>query len=471
MISIFKKIIISLLNRFGYEIKKKSKDKITIENFSKIQSNVKKINVIESNIDKNGFSPSIFECYLQNLFTNLDNRFYESLKVFKKEKKLWLKKNGFDKFKLTFLHPKLFIGAFGNTYAAETIIRSQNLKPVNERNHLICILPKGTNFRNRVLSNYFSKYINFFKEEEIGINLDNNSPVFNDHGLHIDVSENEHFLDIASNRCEIEEKKNNYIQPIFELNHDHFEKGYKILNKFGLKKTDWFVTFHIRETGYRNETPKNTTQSFRNSNPQNFIEAIKFITKKGGWVIRVGDKSMSNLPKMKNVIDYAHADIKSEFMDIFLAAKSKFCVGTDSGYFRVPRFFGVPVILTNAPTSIIYYSLKSRDLYLPRLIKKKSENSYLNIKEMFSSPNSTLHFDGHFKKFNFEPIENTPDEIKSAVSEMLAKLENNNKHIQDNNQNTFKKISEEIGDGYLNKVTAFANCSSYFLKKHKKILI
>ena len=54
---------------------------------------------------------------------------------------------------------------------------------------------------------------------------------------------------------------------------------------------------------------------------------------------------------------------------------------------------------------------------------------------------------------------------------MLAKLENNNKHIQDNNQNTFKKISEEIGDGYLNKVTAFANCSSYFLKKHKKILI
>ena len=73
---------------------------------------------------------------------------------------------------------------------------------------------------------------------------------------------------------------------------------------------------------------------------------------------------------MKNVIDYAHADIKSEFMDIFLAAKSKFCVGTDLGYFRVPRFFGVPVILTNAPTSIIYYSLKSRDLYLPRLIKK-----------------------------------------------------------------------------------------------------
>ena len=133
MISIFKKIIISLLNGFGYEIKKKSKDKITIENFSKLQSNVKKINVIESNIEKNGFSPSIFECYLQNLFTNLDNRFFESLKVFKKEKKLWLKKNGFDKFKLTFLHPKLFIGAFGNTYAAETIIRSQNLKPANEK--------------------------------------------------------------------------------------------------------------------------------------------------------------------------------------------------------------------------------------------------------------------------------------------------------------------------------------------------
>ena len=63
---------------------------------------------------------------------------------------------------------------------------------------------------------------------------------------------------------------------------------------------------------------------------------------------------------------------------------------------------------------------------------------------MFSSPNSTLHFDGHFKNLILNQFENTPDEIKSAVSEMLAKLENNNKHIQDNNQNTFKKISEEI---------------------------
>ena len=199
-------------------------------------------------------------------------------------------------------------------------------------------------------------------------------------GLGIDVSENEHFLDIASNRCEVEEKKNNYIQPIFELNHDHFEKGYKILNKFGLKKTDWFVTFHIRETGYRNETPKNTTQSFRNSNPQNFIEAIKFITKKGGWVIRGGDKSMRNLQKMKNVIDYAHADIKSEFMDIFLLQVR--ILLDILVILEVPRFLG-PVVLTNV-TSIICYSLKSRDLYLPRLIKK-SENSYLNIKEMFSS--------------------------------------------------------------------------------------
>ena len=112
---------------------------------------------------------------------------------------------------------------------------------------------------------------------------------------------------------------------------------------------------------------------------------MKFITKQGGWVIRVGDKSMSNLPKMKNVIDYANENIKSELMDIFLAAKSKFCVGTDSGYFRIPRFFGVPVLLTNTINHLIYYSLKSKDLYLPKLVKRNSDNYIFKFQEVFST--------------------------------------------------------------------------------------
>ena len=35
-------------------------------------------------------------------------------------------------------------------------------------------------------------------------------------------------------------------------------------------------------------------------NIENYIESIKFINNKGGWVIRIGDKGSPKLPKMEN---------------------------------------------------------------------------------------------------------------------------------------------------------------------------
>ena len=226
----------------------------------------------------------------------------------------------------------------------------------------------------------------------------------------------------------------------------------------------------MREKGYRNETIKNDKESFRNSNPDNYIDAIKFVTAQGGWAIRVGDKSMSNLPKMENVIDYANENIKSEFMDIFLAAKSKFCVGTDSGYFRVPRFFGVPVLLTNCAHNMIYYSLKSEDLYLPKLIKRKSDNTILKLDELFSDPFVLFHSDEHFKNFGYTTIDNKSDEIKNAVSEMMKKVDLNINY-QENHQKELKSIIERCGSKFSKKTFAFASYSEHFLKKYRKELL
>ena len=469
MLSIIKKLILFFLNLFGFGIFKKNKNQIQIETIYKEKNQNKKIKLLESIIEKKPFSPVIYENYLNSLLKNLDFNFFSLLNNFRKKKEDWTQKKRFDKINLIFLKPKLFIGAFGNSYAAETLIRAENLKSDNQKKKLICILPKGTNFTNKILAKYFSKYINFFRSEDIGLNTEEHSNVCEDPSVHLNVSNEELFLDIAANKCEIIEKKKELNKPIFKLNSQENERGYKVLSKFGLTKNDWFVTFHIREKGYRNETIQNNKETFRNSNPNNFIEAMKFITKQGGWVIRVGDKSMSNLPKMKNVIDYANENIKSELMDIFLAAKSKFCVGTDSGYFRIPRFFGVPVLLTNTINHLIYYSLKSKDLYLPKLVKRNSDNYIFKFQEVFSQPFTLFHSDDHLKKFDCITVENTSDEITNAVSEMIKKIDHGSDH-QENNQKKFKLIAEKSGAIFANKIFAFADCSKYFLNKHEKLL-
>ena len=63
---------------------------------------------------------------------------------------------------------------------------------------------------------------------------------------------------------------------------------------------------------------------YRNADPETYYKAFKYITESGGFVIRVGNSNMKKLIKMKNVIDYAHSDLKSDFMDVYLGATSNF---------------------------------------------------------------------------------------------------------------------------------------------------
>ena len=132
---------------------------------------------------------------------------------------------------------------------------------------------------------------------------------------------------------------------------------------------DWFVTLHVREPGY---AEKNSDREFfRNGNIEDYNLAIDHIIKSGGKVVRVGDSSMTKINEKEGLIDYAHSDFKSEKLDILLAANSRFCIATSSGFFAVTSIFDIPVILTNTSHSIVYYKLKKNDFYVPALLKKK----------------------------------------------------------------------------------------------------
>ena len=88
-------------------------------------------------------------------------------------------------------------------------------------------------------------------------------------------------------------------KPLFQLTDEHRQKGSSVLKKIGLPDDAWFVTCHVREPQFKGK------ESFRDSDIQTFFKAFEEITKRGGWVIRMGDKRMTSLPKMPQVFDYA----------------------------------------------------------------------------------------------------------------------------------------------------------------------
>ena len=55
---------------------------------------------------------------------------------------------------------------------------------------------------------------------------------------------------------------------------------------------NWYVLLHVRSTSDNNF-------SHRNSDITNYKKAIEFITSRGGFVVRIGDKSMKKLKQKK----------------------------------------------------------------------------------------------------------------------------------------------------------------------------
>ncbi|MEG4914782.1 TIGR04372 family glycosyltransferase [Microcoleus sp. B7-D4] len=262
---------------------------------------------------------------------------------------------------------------------------------------------------------------------------------------------------IAEKQWEAEERP-----PLLTLSDSDRERGWNCLHQLGLPKNAWFVCLHVREFGFRGDAG-DEDQRYRNADINTYFIAIQSIVARGGWVIRMGDSTTKPLPKMKQVIDYAHSDVKTDWMDVFLCAQCRFFIATCSGLFYPPSTFGVPRVLTNwTPMALALSS--SKDIFIPKLYWSKKEQRYLNLSEMLPPSFSYIFSQSYFDFLGIKVADNTADEINAAVVEMLDKLEGkllqNSTHLPEK----FKALVRRY-DIHIN-----SEISSYFLRKHIRLL-
>jgi putative glycosyltransferase (TIGR04372 family) len=125
----------------------------------------------------------------------------------------------------------------------------------------------------------------------------------------------------------------------------------KFLEEWGIQPTDWYVCLHMRDSQTRGDRDSHG-QAIRNTTIENYIDSIRFITERGGWVIRMGGNKTIPLPPMDRVIDYAHYPRQTPEMDIHLVRRAKMFIGTTSGFTYVASNFGIPSAIVNAISSI-----------------------------------------------------------------------------------------------------------------------
>ena len=251
----------------------------------------------------------------------------------------------------------------------------------------------------------------------------------------------------ANNVIESEWVKRYGNQRLFELSSEDMQETLSYLNCNGLSDSDWFVVFHPRWSS--DDLGRNSGDELR------FEPAIKEIVNRGGWVIRLGVGYPPSKIRMERFIDYAGSGWRSENLDIGLIAKAKFLLGAASGPSDIAALFGTRVLRTNA-SQIGANVFRQGSLDIPTILVPFNED----IKEStigFRKQLALGYLDVNHKPGGFEYRSNTPDEIQSAVCEML---ENETEKSAD--QTEVERMIESRG--YYPTTTV----SAYFIRKHEQ---
>jgi putative glycosyltransferase (TIGR04372 family) len=188
--------------------------------------------------------------------------------------------------------------------------------------------------------------------------------------------------------------------------------------EWGMKPADWYVCLHVRDAAHYLEL-SGTGQTHRNSPLEDYVEAIRFITGKGGWVIKLGGENSPKLPNMDRTVDYALRGPRSELLDIHLIRNARLFIGTTSGLANVAVSFDIPSALVNCISTDA--QLWNRRVRFALKTVRLADGAKLGAKEFGSAPWRWRVFDAAvLARAGGYLQNNTPDEICEVVKEVDA---------------------------------------------------
>jgi len=284
--------------------------------------------------------------------------------------------------------------------------------------HCVIVLATPQQTANLCYFNYWRSYIEVVSDRDKINSFSQKARLLEDKPTGLTILSNGEMLSYGEVATAVQKQwETEGKPPLVALSDSDNEDGWHCLESLGVPKGAWFVSLHVRTDGFHGHETSSLLQ-VRSANIDTYLLAIESIVARAGWAIRRGDETMKPLPQMMQVIDYVHSDKKSDWMDVFLCAACRFFIGTSSGLSFVPPTFGVPCVLTNwAPMGVT--SFYSQDIFIPKLYWSELEQRYLTFQEFMSAPVNGLYHIEKLKRLGIQAVDNTPDEIRQVVLEIL----------------------------------------------------
>jgi putative glycosyltransferase (TIGR04372 family) len=107
---------------------------------------------------------------------------------------------------------------------------------------------------------------------------------------------------------------------------------------------------------------------------------------------------------------------------VYLSAKSRFYLGSDSGIFALTQLFRRPIAMVSVPSTERVHSWGPNDLTIPKKLWLRSQGRTLTFRETIESGAGRFARSDLFEDLGLDVIENSPEEITALAIEMDERL-------------------------------------------------
>ena len=216
------------------------------------------------------------------------------------------------------------------------------------------------------------------------------------------------------------------------------------------------MCLHVREGGFFGDWGNS-----RNANVNNFRTAIELITKRGIWIVRMGDASMTRLATQDCVIDYAHLPSRNALMDVYLLKECSFFLGTSSGILDTAYMLGKPVVLTNQTQWLNVMPQRRGDFVIFKHVYSNKENRFISIQEWLQRASEITR--DHLASPDWSFVENSEDEIADVVTELLSfNLGKGSSQLQQEFKRAHLSAMVELSKTLMVDLQELENCNDWF---------
>jgi len=230
--------------------------------------------------------------------------------------------------------------------------------------------------------------------------------------------------------------------PHLKFTNDEISFGEAELRCMGIPSGAKFICLNVRDSEYLNShIPKDWSyHDYRDSDIDNYNLIVNELANRGYYVVRMGAKVKKKLNITHPlVLDYATNGMRTDFMDIYLGSKCYFAISTGSGWDGVPEIFRRPIVYVNFSPVGMLLTFRSLTISIFKHYYSVNLNRRLSLNEIFENNLGFLVESKCYQQKQVQLVENSPEEIKDVVFEMIEILEH--KKIENYEES---KISEKF---------------------------